>query len=470
MNNQFLKKLTATLLLSVTFAACSTTQSAFTTTDNLSLPAVSIPDKWEHSMSVVALESDQIGWLNRFNDEVLNDLVQQAYTNSPDLKRLQARLDRARAQSRKAKSGLLPVIDGAIGTSRTDGFEGSNNSSANLNVGVDVSWEPDLWGRVGASTRASQFRARAAQSDYEAGQEVLAASVIENYFLAIEANRLAQVSQNNLDALNKTLGFVTVQFDRGLRSGQDISLIRADVASAKVSLNRAEGAARDALRALEILIGAYPNTQRMTVAGLPDVPEFSAIGQPANILTNRPDLEAAQFRVEAAYAAHKSTKAAQKPSLYLGGVIAGSNNRLGQVFDPASMASTLFANLTAPIFDGGSRKADVAIARADIDEAMAEYQDIALTSFREVERQIDQGEILKQQEIELTRALSDARDALKFIQFRYESAEADLLNVLSVQQRVSFIEGQLVSTRRARLVQYINLALSLGVTPNASLN
>jgi outer membrane protein TolC len=97
---------------------------------------------------------------------------------------------------------------------------------------------------------------------------------------------------------------------------------------------------------------------------------------------------------------------------------------------------------------------------------MADYQDIALNAFREVERQIDQGQILEQQEVELTQALSDARDALKIIQFRYESAESDLLNVLSVQQRVSFIEGQLVSTRRARLVQYINLSLSLGITPN----
>jgi NodT family efflux transporter outer membrane factor (OMF) lipoprotein len=407
-------------------------------------------------------------WLSRFNEPALDNLVAKAYAHNPNNKRLQARLDRALAQSNSARSALLPIIDGSLRTSRTDPFEESDTSSASLSAGVDVSWEPDLWGRIGASSQAGQFRADAAKADYNAARQILAAAVVENYFLAIEARRLAEVSQSNLDALNKTLGFVTVQFERGLRSGQDISLIRADVASAKVSYNRAEGASRDALRALEILVGTYPKADSLAVSALPKLPTFIALGLPANVLTNRPDLQAAQYRVEAAYASHKSTTAAQKPNLSLGGFIGGSSSNLGKIFDPSAMASRLFANLTAPVFDGAKRKADIAIAQADIDEALANYQDVVVEAFREVERQIDQGQILAQQETELTQALSDARDALKFTQFRYESAESDLLNVLSVQQRVSFIESQLVSTRRARLVQYINLALALGIEPSGT--
>ncbi|MEP3891327.1 MAG: TolC family protein [Hellea sp.] len=467
--------------ISVAFAVllsgCATTQMGLASSNALPNLSVSMPAAWEGSSESAAkgagdritLKADQIGWLNKFDDTVLTDLVAQAYTHNPNLKRLQARLDRAEGLSSKAKSGLLPAIDAALGASRIDGFEGENKSSASLNAGLDITWDADLWGRIAASSRASNLRSAAAQADYEAGQQLLAASIVENYFLAIEARRLARVSQNNLEALNKTLGFVTVQYQRGLRSGQDISLIRADVASAKVAYNRAEGAARDALRALEILIGTYPETSRAMTGVLPGVPKLVAIGQPANVLSQRPDIQAAQYRVEAAYAAHKSTKAAQRPNLSLGGVIGSSSSSLGQLFDPSAMASTLFANLTAPIFDGGSRKADVAIAQADINEALANYQDVVLTGLRDVERQIDDGQILLLQETELMQALSDARDALRFTQFRYESAESDLLNVLQVQQRVSFIEAQLVSTRRARLVQYINLALALGVEPSSAL-
>ena len=451
-------------------SACVTTQAGLTSSGALSLPSVSIPSEWEMADQTATNFDDQLGWINAFDDTELHDLVAQAVAHNPNLKRLQARLDQAEAQSRKARSALMPILNASLGGSRTDNFESTASSSADLNAGLNVSWEADLWGRIGASSQASENRANAAQEDFIAVRQVLAASVIENYFLTIEARRLAQVSQNNLDALNKTLGFVTVQYERGLRSGQDISLIRADVASAKVSYNRAEGAARDALRALNILMGSYPQTERLISAGLPDVPAFTAVGQPADILTYRPDIRAAQYRVQAAYSAHKSTKAAQKPNLSLGGVIGGNSSNLENLFDPVAMAATLFGNLTAPIFDGGARKADVMIARADIEESLATYQETVLSALSDVERQIDQSAILVQQERELTQALSDARDALRFTQFLYESGESDLLNVLSVQQRVSFIEGQLVSTRRARLVQYINLSLALGLPPKRTPN
>jgi len=129
------------------------------------------------------------------------------------------------------------------------------------------------------------------------------------------------------------------------------------------------------------------------------------------------------------------------------------------------LATTLLANLATPVFNGGALKADVVVAQSSIDEALSDYQHIALSAFRDVERQIDQGQILEQQEEELSQALSDAQDALRFTNFRYESGESDLFNVLSAQQRVSFIEAQLVSTQRARLVQYINLSLALGIEP-----
>ena len=141
-------------------------------------------------------------------------------------------------------------------------------------------------------------------------------------------------------------------------------------------------------------MGSYPQTERLISAGLPDVPAFTAVGQPADILTYRPDIRAAQYRVQAAYSAHKSTKAAQKPNLSLGGVIGGNSSNLENLFDPVAMAATLFGNLTAPIFDGGARKADVMIARADIEESLATYQETVLSALSDVERQIDQSACL----------------------------------------------------------------------------
>lgn len=466
-----MKTLIRTLLAGAVLSGCATPSLMENRAGGLPGLDISVPEMWSTQTQDRAIDFETratgTGWLARFGDDTLDTLVQDAYRANPDLDQLRANLDRAEALTDRARSGLLPVLDGLAGGSRRDAISGADASSASLNMSVSASWEPDLWGRLGSGVTASEMDREAALADLDAARQVLAASVIETYFLAIEADRLADVSARNLEALSETLGFVEVQYERGLRSGQDLVLIRADVASATASRQQADGAARQARRALETLIGLYPDTDRALASTLPDVPAFELTDQPVDILRQRPDLQAASHRVAAAYARHDVARAAQKPRLSLGGTFGGSEAQLGDIFDPANLAATLFVNLSAPLFDGGQRGADVAVAKADIDNALAAYRRAAIDAFGDVEDQLDQGYVLRAREAALLSALSDARQALKFTRFRYESAEVDLLNVLQVQQRVSFIEAQLVSLRRARLTQYINLSLALGITPDA---
>jgi NodT family efflux transporter outer membrane factor (OMF) lipoprotein len=458
-----LSYLSSALILS----ACATTQAGLSAETHLALPLARVAEAWQVKPEPKPNTSpiSFTGWLTELDDITLNDLVERAYIQNPDLKKLRSRLDRSTALATKSRAQLSPFVNASIGASRTSFLKELSQDTASVDAGLDVSWAPDLWGRLDDRDKAAELGEKAAATDLEAGRQLLAANIAENYFLAIEANRLADVSSRNLDALNKTLGFVLVQYERGLRSGQDISLIRADVASARVSLNRAEGDARNALRRLEVLTGDYPKADKLSSTSLPTLPALDVIGKPADLLTQRPDLQAAQFRVRVAFRTHEASRKAKLPDLSLSGRLGGQSNVLGQIFNPTSIASTLLASVTAPIFDGGARKADISIAQSNIDEALADYQDLALQAFRDVEQQLDQGHILSDQELSLEQALESANKALQFTEFRYESAETDLLNVLSVQQRVSFIEAQLVSTRRARLVQYVNLALATAVEP-----
>ena len=458
------KLIVSGLALSILIGGCAVTGNVTDKAGILSVPGGEVRKVWQTSKTEAEAVS-QTGWLTDLDDTALQGLVLRAYEHNPDLDVLVANLDRARAEAIRVRAALIPMLDGLAGASRTEEFEGNARSQTGLDASLQVSWDPDIWGRLRTASRAGALQAEAAEADLAAGQQLLAASVAETYFLAIEATGLAEVSKRNLDALTETLGFVTVQFERGLRSGQDISLIRADVASAQVAYNAAQGAERRAARALQILIGAYPEASSFAELVLPDAPALPALGYPADILQNRPDLIAARYRIAASYEVHKSAIAAQYPDISLTGIIGGQAGEIGRVFDPASLAASLFANVAAPIFDGGLRRADVTIARADIDASVANFQNIALDAFLDVENRIDQNAILELQEAELDKALADAEDALRFTRFQYESGESGLLNVLQVQQRVSFIEAQLVSTRRARLVEYINLALALGQPP-----
>lgn len=457
-----------TLLAGTVLAGCATQSFSPSGNGYVSSLGVDLAETWavqNQAETPPVITTQSAPWLEAFDANEWKMLVEQAFAHNPDLEQLRANLARSDALADQARAGLFPVLDGIAGGSRTDAFEGPNASLAMLTASLSVSWEPDLWGRIGAEVTASEKDREALQYDLNAAQQLLAASVVEAAFLSIEADRLADVSQRNLDALSETLGFVDAQFERGLRSAQDLMLIRADVASATASLRQAEGSVRQAIRALEALIGVYPDTDRRLANRLPAVPVSSIAGKPATVLQTRPDVRAAASRVDAAYARHAMAVADQKPRLALSGSLNGSSARLVDIVDPASMAANLLSNVSAPLFDGGLRAARVKAAQNDIDAALARYKRTAIVAFEEVENQIDQGGVLELREEALSSALEDARQALKFTQFRYESADVDLLNVLQVQQRVSFIEAQLVSLRRARLVQYLNLSLALGVEP-----
>ncbi len=129
---------------------------------------------------------------------------------------------------------------------------------------------------------------------------------------------------------------------------------------------------------------------------------------------------------------------------------------------PSALAASLLINGAQVLFDGGARRARIKSAEADSEIALANYQVLVLDAYNEVETELDRGKVLQRREGFLTRALSEAEDALQFSRFRYELGESDLLIVLSIQQRVASLQAELARTQRARLDQYVSLALAVG--------
>ncbi|MEL6692819.1 MAG: TolC family protein, partial [Pseudomonadota bacterium] len=273
---------------------------------------------------------------------------------------------------------------------------------------------------------------------------------------------LADIEQSNLESLEETLGFVSIQFERGLRSSEDIALIKADVETSRASLDLAQRVQRDASRAIEILIGRYPAASLEVGSEAPTRPIGSLIGKPADLLERRPDVCSAKLTLLGQYARTRSARADLLPRLSAQANFDGTNTAIEDLFDPSALAASLLVNATQAVFDGGARRARIEAAEADAEIALANYQLLVLDAFNEVEAELDRGRVLDRREVFLSNALSEAEDALQFSRFRYELGESDLLNVLSIQQRVASLQAELARTRRARLDQYVSLALALG--------
>ena len=423
----------------------------------------SLPDVAETWASAQESVGDvKVGWVDAIGDETLSALVREAQVNNKNLQAAAANVERSWALARQAGAALQPNVNLAAGGAQSGGVSGAGQGGGNANLGLQVNWELDVWGRIRSGQQAAAASAEAAEADYLFSQYSLAAAVARAYFLSIEAGVQTDVARETVDALKETNRIVNAQYREGLASSQDLALAQSDLASAEANLTAVEGSKRDALRALEVLLGRYPAADLNVRNSLPATPPTPPAGLPSELLERRPDIIAAERQVAAAFNSLDQAKAARMPTISLTSNIGGSSNQLANLLDPANVAWTVGGNLLAPLFDGGARQSQVEISTAEQQQAVAAYGQSALQAFQEVESGLDQSVVLKQQEASLKDAAAKANEAYRSASLRHKEGETSLLDVLVIQQRVFSADSNRVSIERARIEQWVNLNLALG--------
>ncbi|WP_367275164.1 efflux transporter outer membrane subunit [uncultured Erythrobacter sp.] len=417
------------------------------------------PNQWTSARERVG--EVRVGWIAAFNDPTLTALVEEAQQNNRNLQAAAASVRRANALVRQAGAQQLPAVGASADATRTEIVDGPGSNSR-YSVGLQVSYEVDLWGRIEAGEAAAIASAQAAEADYVFAQYSIAASVARTYFLVIESREQAAVANGIVDALTEIFRIVELRYQYGFASEFDVSLAEADLQSARDSLAAAQNGEIEALRALEALAGRYPAGLLDTAERLPALPSAPGAGLPSELLERRPDVIAAERDVAAALNSLSIARAARLPSLSLSSSLGGASSELENVLDPANLAWTIAGNLLAPIFQGGALDAQVDIAQADIDATVAIYADTAINAFTDVETALDRGVFLRARRDALEVAADRSRNALRLSNLQYGQGEIDLFDVLGVQQRVFGAESSLLALKRAQLNQYIELSLALG--------
>jgi len=421
--------------------------------------AVDTPTSWASQYAGTA--DHQTRWLESFNDPVMLKLIEEGKANNIDLQMAAANMDKAWLLARQSGAALKPTADLSLGRAQSGSADGGP-SNPSATVGMQVSWEVDVWGRIGAGVDAAKAQAQSAEADYIFAQHSLSANIAKTYFKVIEAKLQANIARKNLAILEKTMRITQVKYDNGLTSAQDVALNRANLASAQEQLTTVEGSGRDGIRALEVLLGRYPNAELDIGKKLPDLPPPPPAGVPSEILERRPDIISAERQIAAAYDATDQAKAARLPRFSLTSNVSGASTSLSDVLSPTNVAWQLASNLVAPLLDGGRRKIDVEVATVEQKQSLSNYAQQALTAFSEVENNLDLGKVLADREIALIEVLSQSNKAYRIAELRYTEGESELLDTLQIQQQAIAAESNLLAIRRGQLEQRINLYLSLG--------
>jgi NodT family efflux transporter outer membrane factor (OMF) lipoprotein len=455
-----MKNLTHFLLITSALALAGCSSSDYSSYDrSVAKTAANVPAAWSTALSKNVKGPEN--WLQEFADPKLMALIKEGQNNNLDLKMAAGNMESAWLLAEKSGAALQPNVNLSLDRGQSGSVDGGGSSSS-VGVGLQVGWELDVWGRIRASSTAAQAQAQSSQADYLFAKHSLSANIAKTYFKVIEAKLQAQITTENLAVLDKTMSITQVKYNNGLLTGQDVAVNKVNLANASEKLITTQSAMREAIRALEVLLGRYPDASLDIPDVLPNLPAAPPAGLPSSVLERRPDIIAAERQVAAAYSATDQAKAAQLPHFSLNGNLGGSSDSLSNVLSPSNVAWQLASNILVPLFDGGLRQIDVEIANVEQQQSLDNYRKSALNAFSEIEQNLDSGHDFSSREKALEEAYQESEKALKIANIRYQEGENELLDTLQIQQQAMSAKSSLLSIKRSQLEQRVNLYLALG--------
>lgn len=407
-------------------------------------------------------------WWSLYGDATLDTLQQQAAAGNQSIAQSVARLRGAQAAVASSSASLLPSLGASASSARSRSgstlqADGSSNSriSTSHSLGLNASWELDLWGRISGTVDAARASAQASADDLTAMRLSVQATVAQTYFSLRAAEAQARLLRETLDAYDRSWELTRNRQAAGVASLADVAQAEAQYKGTQVQLLESETSRTQLEHALAALVGQAPAAFSLpATAELPAPPPVPA-QLPSQLLERRPDIAAAERRVAAANAQIGVARAAFFPALTLSGSAGYRGSELSNLLSAPNLFWSLGPALAVSLFDGGARNAAVESARASNDQAAASYRQTVLTALQEVEDNLTAATALAQEQQLQTEALAAAQRALDVVNNQYRAGTVGFLNVITAQASVLSSQRSLIDVKNRRLAAVNTLLKNL---------
>ena len=424
--------------------------------------AIRTPGTWQAASS----GSDgkiSTGWVASFQSEDLTRVVNEALVKNRSLKAAAARLREVKESSIQARARQLPTVrvggDGAL--TRTENSDDPNRQIYALSLAA--SWEPDLWGRLRNLTRAAEADELAAIEDFRAARLSLAANTAKAWFNLISAEQEIKLAAVTLESFERNFRVIERRFKSEGEGALDVLFARNNISSAKRAVESRTLERDNAARALELLLGRYPEGLSRGGNQLPDLPASIPAGIPANLVERRPDLAASRARLLASAERADASRKNLLPAISITGRSGTSNAGLANLLSIDSLTSSIAAGFTQILTSGGALSAEARAALARNDALLNNYAQTLLEAFREVEATLAADASLARQETILADELRQAILAERQAEREYsEGVNPNTLSLLEAQRRANNARASMIRLQNQRLQNRIDLHLALG--------
>ncbi|MGD0586727.1 MAG: AdeC/AdeK/OprM family multidrug efflux complex outer membrane factor [Oryzomonas sp.] len=411
-----------------------------------------------------------IPWQEFFVDPNLRKLIALALENNRDLRVAALNIERSRALYQIQRSDLFPAVDANAGANyqRVPAGLSSSGKTVTVNqysVGLGVSsYELDLFGRV-RSLRDQALEQYLATEQARRSVQISLVSQVAVGYLTLAADREhLQLAKDTLESQQSSYQLTRSRFEAGISSALDLHQAQTSVDTARVDIARFTTLVAQDENALNLVVGSpapdelIPQKLTEKLTALKDVTP----GLPSDVLLHRPDILQAEGQLKGANANIGAARAAFFPRITLVSSVGFGSEGLAGLFRSGSFAWNFAPQVSLPIFDAGSNRANLVVAEVDRDIAVAQYEQAIQTAFREVADALAQrgtidGQIAAQQ------SLTDATaESYRLSQARYEKGVDSYLNVLDSQRSLYSAQQNLIATRLTRLATMVTLYKVLG--------
>ncbi len=420
---------------------------------------------WSAPLPHAGQPTDLLRWWSQFDDPVLLSIVDAAQRASPSLASATTRIAQARAARVAAGAALLPLVDAGASAGRGRA-EPRAALATTTTAGLQASWEIDLFGAGRAARDAGQARLEGAQAAWHAARVSVAAEAASSY-LALRACE-AQLGQSQVDAASRaeTARVNDKGAAAGLLAPATAALSRASAAQGRAQVT-AQRAQCDALvKALVALTAADEAALRLQLepgrARLPQPAPIAFDTVPAALLAQRPDLAEAALAVEAAAADQRIADARRWPRVSLAGSVGAMGISTGAGSVNGSTWTIGPLQVTFPIFDGGTRSANLDAARAAYDESVVQYQARLRTAVREVEEAMVALQSTAARQEDARVATEGFDSSFRATEARFKGGLASVFELEDARRTAVAANSALIDLQRERVAAWIALYRALG--------
>jgi NodT family efflux transporter outer membrane factor (OMF) lipoprotein len=426
-----------------------------------------------------AAPSDAIAkgtWWEVYQDPELNDLENQINVSNQTLKAAQDQFLQARAAVRVTRSALFPTVTGGLSVTPTQ-LSSNRPLASSPNRGpyytdtilsVDASYEADVWGRVRRTVEASRSEAQATAADLANVNLSLHAELALDYFQLRGLDAGEQLLNSTVVAFQKALELTQTRHSGGIASGLDVAQAQAQLETTRAQAQDVEVQRAAFEHAIAVLIGKAASQFSLPQLPLTTPPPTIPPGLPSDLLERRPDISAAERRMQEANANIGVARAAYFPLITLTPSVGVESVSITTLLQGPSIFWSIGAAAAETIFDAGRRRGISEEARAAYDQSVANYRQTVLTAFEGVEDNLAALRILEQEATTQDAAVAAAEQSLALTTTRYKGGLADYLQVIVEQSTALSDQQTAVDILTRRMQASVLLVKAIGGGWNTS--